>query len=56
LPHDFRNFPIGWRFVVAGPCLTGHCDCREFAGLVIGPGIYPHPMHDGCACYFEAPD
>jgi hypothetical protein len=46
----------GWVFVVAGPCLTGQCDCREYAGLVIEHGGALPPRHEGCSCYFEAPD
>jgi hypothetical protein len=56
LPYDFDGGAVvGWRFVVAGSCVTGPCDCREFAGLVIEhDGALP-PRHGGCTCYFEAP-
>lgn len=45
----------GWRFVCSGACETGWCDCREFAGLLIGPGVTIPPRHDGCSCYLVEP-
>ncbi len=41
----------GWIFQVGGSCWTSDCDCREYAGHIIGPDLRTPTRHEGCTCY-----
>ena len=43
-------------FRVAGPCITGQCDCNLHDGKEIKNDKDMPPLHEGCMCYAEEVD
>ncbi len=40
-------------FVVAGSCIDGNCDCKQYDGVMSNEEDIKHepPLHKDCQCY-----